>query len=184
MLFNTTIPRLPKLVVACALLSMLAAGVGADSASTIDADVDATLAELMDRAPNVAALVDKASGVLVFPDMVVMGFGEGGQYGEGALRVRGETVAYFAVAGPLAEPGNGRRVKREMLLFMTPESLLKLRETRSYRVGVDAEVLALEPGGAEVDQLAPEGVLGLSVDDAGAIALSTMQGNVIARIAR
>jgi len=184
MSLNRLKPRVLALAAACALLVALVARVGADSADFIDAEVDATLAELMERAPAVAALVNQASGVLIFPDMVLMGFGEGGQYGEGALRVRGETVAYFAVAGPPADPGNGRRVKREMLLFMTPEALLKLRETRSYRVGVDAQVHALEADGAVVEQLALEGVLGLSLDEAGTIALSTMQGNVIARIAR
>ncbi|MEA3092044.1 MAG: hypothetical protein QOJ04_3386, partial [Caballeronia sp.] len=39
-------------------------------------------------------LVGKARGVLVFPSVIQAGFWIGGQYGEGALRVGGQTTGY------------------------------------------------------------------------------------------
>ena len=40
-------------------------------------------------------LVMRAAGVLVFPSIVKAGMGIGGEYGEGALRIGGRTVAYY-----------------------------------------------------------------------------------------
>jgi lipid-binding SYLF domain-containing protein len=163
------------------ILLFTAALAHADTAEEIDADVDVRITELVMRAPQLAGLIDRASGVLVFPDLVRMGFGEGGVYGEGALRVRGETVAYFAVAGSQDVPvASG--AKAELILFMTPEALLKLRETRNYTVGQDAELvsMALEPAEHDI----PSAVVSIAWDESGALLATGLRGNVIARIAR
>jgi len=36
----------------------------------------------------------KAKGILIFPDVIKAGFGLGGEYGEGVLRINGKTVEY------------------------------------------------------------------------------------------
>jgi lipid-binding SYLF domain-containing protein len=67
----------------------------ADSAAEIDRDVDAALKALYASAPSAKALAAKARGILVFPSVVKGGLIIGGQYGEGALRKGGRTVAYY-----------------------------------------------------------------------------------------
>jgi lipid-binding SYLF domain-containing protein len=171
------LPRIAGLIICLSA----AVAVHADSAEKIDADVDVRITELVARAPQLAGLIDRASGVLVFPDVVRMGFGEGGTYGEGALRVRGETVAYFAVAGSQGTPA-APAPNTELLLFMTPDALLKLRETRNYTVGQDAELISLEAETTEHE--APPAVVSIAWDDSGSLLATGLRGNVIARIAR
>src|SRR5258707_5669570 len=67
----------------------------AASASAIDRDAKAALAQLYQNVPGAKALGDKAVAVLVFPSIVKGGFIIAGQFGDGALRKGGKTVAYY-----------------------------------------------------------------------------------------
>ncbi len=69
-----------------------------DKRHTIDAGAESTLARLYTAANGSRELVGKARGVLVFPSVIAAGFGLGGQYGEGSLRVGGSTVGYYSTA--------------------------------------------------------------------------------------
>ena len=65
-----------------------------DDRSQVDAGVETTLTRLYGTVPEARELVAKASGVLVFPNVIAAGFGVGGQYGKGALRIKGVTSGY------------------------------------------------------------------------------------------
>ena len=52
------------------------------TAKEIDVSVDATLERF-----NADSFIKKAKGVLIFPQVIKAGFGIGGEYGEGALRI-------------------------------------------------------------------------------------------------
>src|SRR5512134_1712860 len=67
----------------------------AASARTIDRDARGSLADLYRHTPGSKALGDKAVAVLVFPSIVKGGFIIAGQYGDGALRKNGKTIAYY-----------------------------------------------------------------------------------------
>ena len=71
----------------------------ADSAAEIDAQVDQALQTLYNQ-PGAKTLGELAKGVLVFPDVLKAGVGIGGSYGEGALRVAGETAGYYNRSPP------------------------------------------------------------------------------------
>src|ERR1700680_1913820 len=83
---------------ACSALTSLlgsAAGAQASSAAEIDAGVHSTLREFAWRVGGAQELLAKSTAVLVFPFVLKAGMGFGGEYGEGALLVRGRTVAYY-----------------------------------------------------------------------------------------
>src|SRR5262245_43416710 len=61
----------------------------AGSAYEINAGVNATLDRLFYQFPGTQALAARAAGILVFPTVIKAGFGVGGEYGEGAMRVGG-----------------------------------------------------------------------------------------------
>src|SRR6201995_3006764 len=61
----------------------------------IDAKVHGTLAKMYENGKGPRELVDKATGLLVFPAVIKVGFVAGGEYGEGALRVGGKSVGYY-----------------------------------------------------------------------------------------
>jgi lipid-binding SYLF domain-containing protein len=78
-------------------LSLAAAAshpVDAASAVEIDAEVDAALIRFYEKAPTAKDFAKKAKGVLIFPKVVKAGFGVGGEYGEGALRIGGRSIGY------------------------------------------------------------------------------------------
>jgi lipid-binding SYLF domain-containing protein len=66
----------------------------AASASQIDRGASQSLTTLYKHTPGAKALADKAVAVLVFPSIVKGGFIIAGQFGDGALRKNGKTVAY------------------------------------------------------------------------------------------
>jgi lipid-binding SYLF domain-containing protein len=57
--------------------------------------LEASLDKLYKNTPGSKALADKAVAVLVFPSIVKGGFIVAGQFGDGALRKNGKTVAYY-----------------------------------------------------------------------------------------
>ena len=83
---------------ASVLLAGCGNGIGSRGSDTIDARVDSTLNFLYSRYPNTIELRDKAVGVLVMPVVTKAGFGIGGAFGRGALRIDGVSVDYYSAA--------------------------------------------------------------------------------------
>ena len=67
----------------------------AASAYEIDYGVRSTLDKFFYKIPGARDLANKSVGMLVFPSVIKAGFGFGGEYGEGALLIRGRTTAYY-----------------------------------------------------------------------------------------
>ena len=101
----------------------------ADKRRSINADVDSTLAHLYSTANGSRELVAKARGVLVFPSIIQAGFWIGGQYGEGALRVGGQTAGYYSTAGGSFGLQIGAQSKAIIFLFMTQDALDRFRNS-------------------------------------------------------
>lgn len=159
----------------------------ADSREEIMAGASAVLGELRSHAPGVDTLLKRARGVLVFPDVVKMGFGTGGEYGEGALLIQGEPAAWYATAGDRHGLPEGASRKAEVILFMTDEALIAFRNTVSWQVGVHGEVDLVQADGATGGlRLAREDhpVLGFTLSDVGLLEHLDLNGNTINRIAR
>ena len=64
----------------------------AATAREINVSVDATLKNFLKNVKGSKEYLKAAKGVLVFPSVYKAGFGIGGEYGEGALRIGGKTV--------------------------------------------------------------------------------------------
>lgn len=178
--------KTPLRVIVALLLLALAGAVQADSKVRIDNSAREALVKLRDHSKNAAELMDKAAGVLVFPDVVKMGFGVGGQYGEGSLLVGGEPVAYYATAGASFGPGLGADFKAEVILFMNEKVLQEFRDGRAWEVGVDGSVALLRPStGSRINtRNIADPVVGFIFSNAGLIHNLTMEGSKISRIAR
>ena len=67
----------------------------AASAEEIDASVNEALAAFEKDIKGGHEMLGKAAGYLVFPRVIKVGVGVGGEGGEGALRVNGQTVGYY-----------------------------------------------------------------------------------------
>jgi len=128
----------------------------ADSKATIDANTEKALELLRDIDKRAAKVLHKASGVLIFPDVVEMGFGIGGDFGEGALIVDGEVVDYYATAGKLFGMDADEQFKAEVIVFKTDAALKDFRRRNSMRVGDHLRVATAESGIAAERSRAPQ----------------------------
>jgi len=137
---------LPAAAVGLPLVSACGNGVGSSGAATIDARVQATLAEMYQKYPNTREIAAKASGMLVMPLVTEAGFWVGGGYGRGALLIDGATVDYYAAVKGSAGFQIGVQQYAHVLFFMTDAALSNFRRSSGWSVGADANYVVADKG--------------------------------------
>ena len=85
-------------------------------------------------------MVSNAAGVLVFPAVVGGSFVVGAEHGRGALRVGGQTVAYYSTTGASIGFQAGGQSRSVIYVFNTQEALQKFRASNGWTAGADATV--------------------------------------------
>ena len=157
----------------------------ADDKAMIDNNTQRALTWIRASGGDAAQMLEKAAGVLVFPDIVEMGFGVGGEFGEGSLLVDGEPVDYYATAGKTFGMGEEADYKAEVIFFMTEEALEEVRRTRSFKVGVHADVPVMTStrrDSKQLDKSAPR--VGMIFSEDGVASHLELHGDRITRIIR
>jgi lipid-binding SYLF domain-containing protein len=158
----------------------------AASAYEIDVGVDETLERFFYSIRGARELAHKAVGILVFPSVVKAGFGFGGEYGEGALRIRGRTVDYYNTLSASVGFQLGVQERSVIIMFMTPDALDQFRQTAGWKVGADATVAIITGGiGGSIDtNKINSPVVGFILDPKGLMYNLTLEGSKISRIRR
>jgi lipid-binding SYLF domain-containing protein len=156
----------------------------ADKRRAINSDIDATLARLYSTVNGSRELVGKARGVLVFPSVVQAGFWVGGQYGNGALRVAGQTSGYYSTAGGSFGLQIGAQSKAVIFCFMTQKALEDFRNSNGWAVGGDATVAAVKVGAnGNIDSsTATAPIEAFVLTNAGLMAGVTLEGTKVSRL--
>jgi lipid-binding SYLF domain-containing protein len=158
----------------------------AGTAGEINAGVNATLARLYRQIPGTNALAARAAGVLVFPTVIKAGMGIGGEYGEGAMRVGGKTVAYYNTISGSFGFQLGAQAKSVVIMFMTPDALVGFQRIDGWKVGVDGSVaiITVGAGGSFDSEKVTSPVVGFILDNKGLMYNLTLEGSKISRISR
>lgn len=134
------------------LLILYAPYTNADSAKIIDAKVDDALERFQKDVGGASKLLSIAEGVLVFPDVIKAGFGIGGEYGEGALRIKGKTIDYYNTAAASIGLQLGAQQKTVIIVFTDNNALKKFRSSDGWEAGVDGSVALVKLGtGGSID---------------------------------
>jgi lipid-binding SYLF domain-containing protein len=118
----------------------------AASASAIDRDAKASLAQLYQNTPGAKALADKAVAVLVFPSIVKGGFIIAGQFGDGALRKKGKTTAYYRSLAASYGFQAGVQAFGYVLFFMDDASVQYLDNSAGFELGTGPSLVILDAG--------------------------------------
>jgi lipid-binding SYLF domain-containing protein len=139
------------------------------------------LRNLVSHQAELEPLLQQAKGVLVFPDLVEMGFAVSGQYGEGVLLIKDEPAAYYASAGSSFGLGSDVDYKSEVILFFTEQALLQFRSSRGWQVGLDSPVSRYR---SEASGVEGGPVMGIIFSDLGLQDHLSLDGNRVVRIAR
>lgn len=154
--------------------------------SEIDTGSDRALERFYDHVKDGKKLVKEAKGVLIFPVVFKAGLGIGGQYGEGALRIRGKTADYYSTAAASIGFQLGAQKKSIIILFMKDDALRKFRDSSGWKVGVDASVAVITVGaGGEIDTAKlNEPILGFIFSQAGLMYNLTLEGAKFTKLNR
>ncbi len=121
----------------------------AKTAREIDVSVDVAIERFHKQVIGAKELIKASKGMLVMPNVVKGALIIGGEYGEGALRISGETVGYYnTVSGSIGFQIGGQ-AKDIILLFMTDEALKQFRASSGWEAGVDGNVALITIGAGE-----------------------------------
>jgi len=165
-------------------LSACGNGIGSEGGAKLDARADAALNFLDAKYPGTRDLRDKSVGMLVMPLVTEAGFGFGGAYGRGVLRVDGISVDYYSAAQASFGLQIGAQQFAHVLYFMTEEALAEFRASSGWSAGADVRY-ALNDQGSTISTdtttvLAP--VIAVVFGQAGLMAGATVEGTKYTRI--
>jgi lipid-binding SYLF domain-containing protein len=160
-------------------------GVGAFALNRaeVNANVDSALIRFNSESANHRELIDKASAVLVFPQVTKAGAVVGGEYGVGALEINGKTVGYYKVTGASVGATIGVAQRSEVVLFMTDEARDKFMASRNWTIGADTGVALIKGASYELDnENLKKPVLAFVFDEGGLIADVSLEGAKISKV--
>ncbi len=158
----------------------------AASRAEIDAKVQEAIANFYRQTSAGKQLPQKAAGMLVFPEVLKAGIGVGGEYGAGALLIKGKTAAYYSTAAASIGFQLGAQVKSQIILFMNPKVLQKFRNSEGWKAGVDGSVAlaTLGAGGELSTDTVQQPIIGFIFSNKGLMYNLTFEGSKITRLER
>jgi len=112
------------------------------------ADANAALNKLYAKESVAKALSEKASGILVFPNIVKAGFIVGGHYGEGALLRDGKLVAHYNSVAASYGLQAGVQSFGYVLFLMNDKTLQYLDSSDGWEIGVGPSIVIVDAGKA------------------------------------
>jgi len=163
---------------------MLPSASQAKTAGEIDASVNAVLDRFTKQVKGSSQILQSAKGVLVFAGVFKAGVGIGGEYGEGALRIGGKTVAYYSIAAASIGLQLGAQKKDIIIVFLQDEALRKFRASDGWRVGVDGSVVLIDVGAdASIDtSKINEPIVGFVIGQKGLMYNLTLEGSKVSKL--
>ena len=156
----------------------------AASASDIDESVDKTIEIFKSDVNGSEVFLNQAAAILVFPRVIKIGIGIGGETGEGALRIGGKTVDYYRTSAGSFGFQLGAQAKAIVIAFMTKDALDKFQNSSGWKVGVDGSVAFIDLGaGKTVDtQNIKDPVVGFIFNSKGLMYNLTLEGSKFSKL--
>ncbi|MDO5621614.1 MAG: YSC84-related protein [Paracoccus sp. (in: a-proteobacteria)] len=156
-----------------------------DGTQRIEGRVDATRNYMLNNVPMTQPLLSSAKAVLYMPLLTEAGFGVGGAYGEGALRIGDNTVAYYSAAKASIGLQAGAQQYAHALFFNTDAALNDFRSRPVWSASADA-FYALPATGMEIgrDTLTMQyPIIAVIFGQSGLMAGAAIEGTKYTRIA-
>jgi len=158
----------------------------AKTAKEINGEVNSALKLFPQHVKSGKEFLNVAKGVLVIPNIVKAGLGVGGEYGEGALRIGGNTVEYYSLAAGSVGFQIGAQKTNLILVFMQDEALKNFRKSSGWKAGVDGSVAFIDVGkGKSVDTVnIKEPIIAFMFGQKGLMANATIEGAKFTKLVR
>lgn len=161
-----------------------ATAVHAATAAEIDAKVATALTEFRRDVKGANDYLKEAKAVLIVPDVKKVGFVVAAQWGTGALRVGGRTVAYYKMDAGSAGFQAGYQKADYVFIFFTQDAINKFRQGEGWTVGAEAGLTFVEVGtGVSADTLKSQNaVAGFAFGKEGLMAGWSAKGTKFTRV--
>jgi len=130
------IPRLKRRALLLAALGLaMARPAAAATARQMNQDVDRAYQRMYRGFPRTRELAERAAGVLMFPRILKAGLLIGGQTGDGALRIKGRTEAFYRLVAASWGLQAGAQEYSMAMFFMNEAAMRYLNESDGWQVG-------------------------------------------------
>jgi len=156
----------------------------AESAAKIDAHSSEALAQFYKLNPSHEQLVQRAAGVLIFPEVTKAGAGVAGEHGNGVLQVKGKTVGYYSTTSASVGLTLGVGKRSEIIMFMTQGALDNFTKSNGWSIGADTGIAIAKAGaGGDYDsETLKKSIVGFVFGEKGLIADASLEGSKISKI--
>ena len=157
-----------------------------ETAKVIDTGVDVALEQFKKDIKGGNEFLNSAKGVLVFPNVIKAGFVVGGAYGEGALRIEGQTADYYSTAAASFGFLAGAQSVRVIIVFMQEDALNKFRQSKGWEAGVDGSITLVNVGASgSIDTTSiKDPIVGFVFGNKGLMADLSLKGSKYTKIVR
>ncbi|MDZ3837427.1 MAG: lipid-binding SYLF domain-containing protein [Rhodospirillales bacterium] len=158
----------------------------AQTAAELSAAVQKTIANCYQTVQTCKEFGNKASGMLVFPEVTKAAIGVGGEYGEGALVVDGKPAGFYSTTAASIGLQLGAEQRSQIIMFMTDEALKKFQTSDGWEIGGKAGVTVIDTGmSGKIDTTSfNEPVVGYIFGEKGLMADLSFEGQKISKIQR
>ncbi len=138
--------KLNPLALIASLVLLLSSYSMAEPASVIEAKANEALKQFAREVKGSEAFLAKTKGYLVFPSVVKGGFVVGGEYGEGVLRINGETKGYYSIASASVGFQLGLQKTSYIIAFGSQAALDNFIKSDGWEAGVDGSIAVAKWG--------------------------------------
>ncbi len=161
----------------------------AQDRTSLDNDVHAAIALLLESTPAAKRLAPSAKGALVFPNIVKAGFLVGVQYGNGAL-VRAKQGGGYYIAGyyNITSASYGMQAGVQsfgyVLALMTDAAVENVETSLGWELGVGPSIVVVDAGMAKTltTETAREDVYAFTFGQTGLMAGMGLQGSKVTKL--
>ncbi|MGK0298616.1 MAG: lipid-binding SYLF domain-containing protein [Gammaproteobacteria bacterium] len=165
-------------------LTLVSQSIQAASKEEIDIKIDFALERFQKEVDAGKIFLERAKGVLVFPEVIKAGFGIGGEYGEGALRIGGNSVDYYNTASASIGSQLGVQIKKIILIFLDDSELKKFGNSDNWEAGIDGSVVLIDYGaGKDITTTnINDPIIGFVINNKGLMYNLTLEGTKITKL--
>jgi len=138
--------RLNPLALIASLVLLLSSYSMAEPAAVIDAKANEAIKQFYKEVKGSEKFLSSVKGYLVFPSVTKAGFVVGGKYGEGVLRVNGQTKGYYSMAAGSVGFQMGLQQNAYVIAFVSQAALNNFMKSDGWEAGVDGAVTVAKWG--------------------------------------
>jgi len=118
----------------------------AKTTQEINKEVDIAIEKFKQQVPGGTNFLPKVKGYLVFPSVIKAGLIVGGKYGEGALRVNGQTKHYYDMTAASIGFQAGAQEYAMLIAFLSDTALNNFVRSNGWEAGVDGSITVSDWG--------------------------------------